>query len=322
VQPPVPRQRRDLVDSGAGATRLDMDLRAGRSVALYRGVYVAAGHANGLLVRVTAAVRTQGSLAVATYTTSAALHGFRWLPSTWSDPASTVHLAVEASSTSRHQPGLRLHRRLIASEDVALVGGVPCFAAGRTLVELARSPQVPRLLAVQILDGALLDRRVTKDELEMCIARFPGERGIARARELVRCARERVDSPRETQMRLTLEDGGLPPLDVPLEIRDEFEGAVLACGDLGYWRFLIWGEYDGFVPHTQRKTFRTDRVGDRWLARRGWHVMRFVDDDFTRPGILRREWEQAIADAPARLAALPTQRSPELAAAKRTLGLA
>src|SRR3954451_16257598 len=80
VQPAVPRQRRDLVVSGAGATRLDMDLRAGRSVALYRGVYVAAGHANGLLVRVTAAVRTQGSLAVATYTTSAALHGFRWLP--------------------------------------------------------------------------------------------------------------------------------------------------------------------------------------------------------------------------------------------------
>lgn len=230
-----------------------------------------------------------------------------------------MHFAVPQDEARRHREGLRLHRRLISPEDVVLIDGIACFSAARTLVELARS-RLPALLVVQILDGALRDERVTQEELEACLARFPGERGIARARGLVRRARCGVDSPRETELRLLFEDGGLPELDVPLELCDD-DGEVLARGDLGYWRWLIWGEYDGFESHSKRKAFRGDRVGDRALRGRGWHVMRFVDEDFSRPGIVCRQVAQAIADAPARIAAVPANRSPEVAAARKVLGV-
>jgi hypothetical protein len=292
MPPNVPTPRRELLGAGATVAALDLDLRSGRSVSVFRGVHVAARHDIGLLTRVRAALRTQGALSVATFTTAAVLHAFRWLPSAWGDPHTTIHIAVLQADARRHRDGLRLHRRLIEPQDVTAVHGIRCFTPARTLVEVARSPHVPRLLAVQILDGALRDGRVTKAQLEACLARFPGERGIARARERVRLSRERVDSPQETQMRLLLHQGALPDIDVGIEICDE-EGLVLARGDLG----------------------------DRWLQRRGWHVMRFVDEDFGRPDAVCREWKQAIADAPARIAALPASRSPELAAARIALRL-
>lgn len=316
----MPTPRRELLMAGATVAQLDVDLRAGRTVSVFRGVHAAAGQERAFLSRIRAAAATQDVRALATFITAAVLHRFRWLPAAWVDPRTTLHFAVPQDEARRHREGLRLHRRLIGQEDAVLIDGVACFSVPRTLVELARS-RLPALLVVQILDGALRDGRVTKEQLESCLARFPGERGIARARSLVRRARYGVDSPRETELRLMFEDGGLPELDVPLEVRDAADGMVLARGDLGYRQWLIWGEYDGFESHTQRKSFRSDRVGDRALRGRGWHVMRFVDEDFARPGIVCRQVAQAIADAPARIAAVPASRSPEVAAARKMLGL-
>jgi len=64
MQPTLPTPRGELIMAGASSVRLDMDLRAGRTVAAYRGVYVAAGRANGLLQRATAALRTHRPPAV------------------------------------------------------------------------------------------------------------------------------------------------------------------------------------------------------------------------------------------------------------------
>jgi len=203
--------------------------------------------------------------------------------------------------------------------DITLVKGVACLSVTRTLVELARDPGVPERLAVQILDGALRDDRTSKAELLACLDRFPGERYVARARRLVESSRVGVDSPQETTVRLILEDGDIH-IDVGIEICDG-DGLVLARGDLGIRKFLLWGEYDGFEPHTKRTVFRSDRLGDRWLHRRGWHTMRLVDEDLQRPEALRREWRQAIADAPARIAALDPRRSPEIAEAQRLMGI-
>jgi hypothetical protein len=117
-----------------------------------------------------------------------------------------------------------------------------------------------------------------------------------------------------------LEDGGITGLDVNIKIHAD-NGDLLARGDLGIKLLLIWGEYDGFTPHTERTTFRNDRPRHRWIGGRGWYVMRFVDVDLSRPAAVCREWRQAIADAPARIASLDPRRSPEVAEAWRALGL-
>ena len=62
-----------------------------------------------------------------------------------------------------------------------------------------------------------------------------------------------------------------------------------------------------------------DRPRARWLQRRGWNYMPFVDRDLANPSTLCREWLAAIADAPARIAALDPVRSPEVAAAWRAV---
>jgi hypothetical protein len=195
------------------------------------------------------------------------------------------------------------------------------MSAARTLVELARDSATSELVVVQILDGALRDGKTTRLDVLACLARMPGERGVDRARRLVDRSREGVDSPQETAMRLMLVADGISDLDVGIEIRDD-DGEPLARGDLGSRRLLIWGEYDGFDSHSARAVFRRDRVGDRWLERRGWLVMRFVDSDLRRPAATCREWRQAVADAPARIAAMRPDRSPEVAEARRLLGLA
>ena len=187
---------------------------------------------------------------------------------------------------------------------------MPCTTPARTVADIARDFAIPDTLVVQIVDGALRDTRVTMDDVRECLARTPGERGVARARNLVGLARYPVDSPQETSMRLALWHDGIRDVDVGIEIRDE-RGGVLARGDLGSRRFLIWAEYDGYDVHSRRSAFRGDRVGDRWLARRGWHVMRFVDTDLRRPDRLCAEWRQAMADAPRRIRTLPVGLSPE-----------
>lgn len=261
---------------------------------------------------------TQGPCAVVAMETAAVLHQLRWLPEAWSAATASIHLAVPPTDAHRHRRGIRLHRREVLACDRVLIDGVPCLSLTRTLVEIARM-RLPELLVVQILDGALASRRVSQADLLACLGRFAGERNVAIARRRILRSRERVRSPQETALRFMLEDAGIQ-VDTGIQIHD-WDGTVMAEGDLGIERLLIWGEYDGFEPHTDRSQFRTDRVGDRWLDRRGWHVMRFVDRDLARPNATVRDWQSAIADAPARIAGLTPGRSPEVARARQLLGL-
>ena len=198
MPPLVPTQRRLLVVADI-AERVDADLRAGRTFAAFRGVHVAAEHAVGFLALVRAALATQGPLALVAMQTAAALLGLRWIPESWGLAASTVHIAVAPADAHRHRRGLRLHRRSVLPEDVVLVNGIACMNATRTLVELARNPALSEKLLVAIVDGALRDERTTLDLLRRCLDRFPGERGIARARRVIGRARLGVDSPKETE---------------------------------------------------------------------------------------------------------------------------
>ena len=318
--PAIPTPRRELITAGAVPHRLDSELRSGRSVAIFRGVHVDAAFATGWLSRLQAAIATQGPDAVVAMQTSAVLQRCRWLPDSWSAPDAVVHFAVSPGVKRRDRAGIKLHRRTLTADDIVCVDGIACLTVTRTLIELGRDTGVPELLVVQIIDGALRDKRVTKAELIVCLDRLSGERGVVRARRLVERSRERVDSPPETTMRLMLEDGGVTGLEVGVEICEDPYGDVLARGDLCIQTLLIWGEYDGFDPHSKRPTFRSDRRGDRWLFRRGWHVMRFTDEDLRRPRDTCREWQQAIADAPARIRGLDPRRTPEIAAAWQALG--
>jgi hypothetical protein len=321
VLPILPTPRQDLVSSGLLThPELTARLRDGSATAPFRGVVVATPSAGSLGARFRAAVVSQGKDAILCGPSAAVHLGIPWLPTQWSAVAATVHVAVAREATRRHRSGLRVHHMRVADEDVLTVDGVRTLTVARTLADLARDPSQPRCLVVQLTDGALRMGLVTQAELMEATHRLVAMRGVRRTRELFAQARCGVDSPKETELRLALIDGGVPAVDTDIRIHDD-DGELLARGDLGDRRYLLWGEYDGYETHLERAVFASDRARDRWLERRGWHVMRFSQADLSRPKRLAAEWRTARVNAAGRIAAMPSGRSPEVAAARRALGL-
>jgi hypothetical protein len=140
---------------------------------------------------------------------------------------------------------------------------------------------------------------------------------VRRARERVELSREGVDSPPETTVRLSIVDAGLPQPDVNLQLFSD--GILLAQGDLGYWRWLIWIEYDGEEVHDPLRLAGKDQQKDRRLGMRGWETFRLTKLDVRSPGAFLRELSLAIDEGPRRVAALNPARSSEVREAQRLL---
>jgi hypothetical protein len=316
-----PVRRRDLLAAGADRVRLDGALRAGRLAPVFRGIY-AADAADGLSARWAAALLTQPEGTVLSHRSAAVALALNWVPESWSAPDAEIDLTVPVTDTRRERAGIRIRRAVVPFEHRTSAGGLPVTAVARTLVDLVRARDVGRLLGLQLLDGALRFGSCSAADLDGAVAAAGRRHGVKRARALAELARERVDSAQETRLRLVLIDSGVDPSDVDVDIRLHGEdGALLARGDLGSRRHLMWWEYDGRDVHSDEDSFSRDRVRDRWLESRGWHVMRFSAADFERPERIVTDWRRGVALAPARIAAMSPGRSPEVAAARQILAL-
>ena len=301
--------------AGRSDAQLDAALRAGKIVPVTRGVHLPAGNADRWQ-QCSAVLSTQDQDAVISRRTAALVHDFPWMPQVWA--AGAVCLDAPREDTTRSaRAGVDRRLSLHLPEDVVDWRGLRVSSIARTAADLARYE--PRFVVVPIIDGLLTQERCTREELIAVLDRMHRIRYSRRARGMIDESREGAASPRETTTRLGIVAAGLPVPDVNLIIREW--DRVMAQGDLGYWRWMIWIEYDGFETHRDRRLFGVDPRKDRWLGGRGWNVMRLPNDDHRDPRAFHEQLAIAIADAPARIAALPASRSPELAAARRLLGI-
>lgn len=112
-----------------------------------------------------------------------------------------------------------------------------------------------------------------------------GCHGIVPVRRALREAREGVESPKETELRLLLVAAGFvePRINVEVLARGSYERFRL---DLSYREPLIAIEYDGDWHRTDRWRFRRDRRKDDALHELGWHVVRATDADLVDPRAL------------------------------------
>lgn len=106
---------------------------------------------------------------------------------------------------------------------------------------------------------------------------------IRRVRAAVRDARERVESPKETETRLLLHEHGFvePVINLPVQAPGTRENFRI---DLSYPELWIAIEYDGFWHSTDRRRHRKDRRKDDVLHELGWRVVRASDEDLRSPG--------------------------------------
>lgn len=310
------QSRDDLRAAGWTDAAIDNAVRRGRLVAVTRGTLVPAESMHDIAIRCGAALSTQRADAAVSHRSAALMRSWPWLPATWSLDHAPIDITAARDDTSRSRR-CGLNRRLgaLPLEDVGLVDGLRVTSDARTAVDLARTED--GLLAVQLMDWLLTSERCTPEDFAAVTARMAGVPGVAKARAAIALARPGVDSPAETHVRLQAVDAGFPHPDTCLRIEED--GLLLARGDLGYRRWLIWIEYDSWEWHKDRGIFASDRSRDRWVTRRGWEGMRLTDNDMRSPRNWLTQLGQAIAEAPARIMAMDPRRSPEVAEAQALL---
>lgn len=134
------------------------------------------------------------------------------------------------------------------------------------------------------------------DEVTMAMKRYGARRGATTLRSAADWIRERVESPRETRVRLLLVRAGLPEPEINVEIVDS-SGRLIAISDLVYRRYKVVVEYEGEHHRTDSVQFArdVDRYND--LADAGWLAIRVTKEmpqneiiARTRRALLTRGW--------------------------------
>ena len=199
---------------------------------------------------------------------AAALHGAHWVDA--ARPAEIIH------HNRRPPANLVTWSDAIAADEVATIRGVPVTSAARTVLDLGcrRPPEH----AVADIDAVLRATGVSVADVVRLADRYPGRRGIRRARRALDLADGGAESPRETWLRLLLVGSGRPRPRTQIRVRDEF-GQVVARVDMGWEELRIAVEYDGDHHWTNRRQLARDIRRTEELRDLGWIVIRVVADD-------------------------------------------
>ncbi|HEX2774961.1 MAG TPA: DUF559 domain-containing protein [Micromonosporaceae bacterium] len=202
-----------------------------------------------------------------------------------------VHVHLPPDVARPRLPGLVVHHAVLPVEAV-LVNGIPCAPPARWSADLARTAR--RLDALPTLDAALRVGLVLPDELQAEVRLHAGLKGVRQARELVRLADGRAECRQESQLRLVLVDGGLPPPEPQVWVHDQY-GVGRYRVDLAYRERKVGVEYDG-VSHLNRERLRYDRDRANWLDANGWTMRYFTDRDlYRRPAHILSTVRAALA---------------------------
>jgi hypothetical protein len=108
-----------------------------------------------------------------------------------------------------------------------------------------------------------------------CHPRAPGLRRLESALELVDPG---AQSPRESYLRLLLNDAGLPRPQTQIPVLG-VDGIPVAHLDLGWEDYLVAVEYDGDHHRTDRRQYVKDVRRLEMLELMGWIIVRVVAED-------------------------------------------
>ncbi len=257
-------------------------LEGRRFVALHRGVYRTAETEPTFALLLAAARLALPPGVAVSHVTNLRLRGFEV------GPVVPLHFATNRP-VHRRPSGIVLHRykhELL----LQVVGGQLATPAARTFVDVATQLDDRRLLRVG--DWLVKNGHVGLDELrDFC--RESHLDGVRRGRRVAPLVRERVASPRESDLRWTLHRAGLSPPEVNVEIYDD-HGHWLARGDLVYRRQKVLVEYDGWQHERDARQRQWDHLRREQLEAAGWRVIVVTAADFQHPWRIVARVRQAL----------------------------
>jgi very-short-patch-repair endonuclease len=191
----------------------------------------------------------------------------------------------------REQPGLTVHRDLLADDEVTDAAGLLTTTALRTAWDLAR--WLPTVEAVVAMDALAKLGRFTPGAVLQIHGRYPRARWRRRVPGVIALCDPRAESPMESRSRLVLVLRGLPHPELQYRVFDEF-GAFIARLDMAYPPLKLAMEYDG-RGHLEawQQTSDARRLNLREAA--GWSVLRFTASDVLRaPDAMATQVRDAI----------------------------
>lgn len=184
---------------------------------------------------------------------------------------------VELLHTNRNPvPGIKVRGDELAADEQTSIDGVPTTTAARTALDLAC--WYPVNTAVMALDALIRATGVPLSAVQTLVDRYPGRRGIRRARRSLALADGGAQSPRETWLRLLIVSAGLPPPQTQIPVRDA-HGTAIAYLDMGWEEIKVAVEYDGEQHRNQRDQYVWDIRRREILDGAGWIVVRVVAGD-------------------------------------------
>ncbi|MBI2700249.1 hypothetical protein A9W98_30385 [Mycobacterium gordonae] len=260
---------------------LEAQLNLGALTKVWHGVY-----GRG---QVTTALRLRGldlfaGTAVAScLSTAASAYGFD------TEQRDELHILSPAGRRLRSTNGLVVHRR--EGAPLHVFAGRPATTPAWTAIEVARGLRRPRALAT--LDAALRSGTCGRDELTRTLELQSGRRGVVAVRELLSIASPLAESPMESEARLVMLNGGLPPPELQYEVVDA-SGRLWRL-DFAWPEYRVAAEYDGVDWHSGPDAFRRDRARAAALQDLSWVVVPIIAED------VRRRPEQLVRRLQSRL---------------------
>lgn len=283
--PRIPDVLRDRVFTTAEAAAAGLTssmLRGGHVVQVHRGVWCLASTDLTFELRVRA-----GALALPSHAALSHVSALRWMgvPVGRTLP---IHFSVSAPTQTRSD--IVLHRRQ-GRISPRQVRGVAALGPDRSFVD---SATLLGLRDVVRAGDALVGCGLTSTEALIDYTVASHLDGVIRAREAALLVRDRVDSPRETDVRLVMTCAGLPEPEVNVDVHDD-HGTWLAKGDLVLrpWRIIV--EHDGWHHERDATQRQKDHLRRERIEAAGWTLIVVTQADFAHPtAIVARVYEALV----------------------------
>lgn len=251
----------------------------------FHGIVVEAGSVRTLLDRCRAYQTRMPPAGFFSHATAALLHGLPLPMQLEVEPC--VHVSVVAPTRAPRGVGVQGHRVDIRPA-VVLLGDLRVATPVAAWCQLASVLDLDDLIAAG--DGLLGGRHplATTEEVAAAVGEYTGRRGSKRLREAERWLRPRVESRRETFLRLLMVRSGFPEpqtnCDIPLPA-----GTKRVRGDLVYFEYRVLVEYDGQQHRTDDVQYNRDVERLHDLRAAGWIVITVRKDS-------TREWVRSAIE--------------------------
>lgn len=246
-----------LIAAGADRDWIKRQVRRGRLIPLYRGVYAVGHLALTWYSRLMAAVLACGPSAVLSHRTAAMLWGLLQI-----DEDEPIHLTV-THGHRRPKPGLDLHHAPMTHTERSRRSDLPLAAPLRTLRDLARTG----------------DPHLARAAEQAELSRLANREAMARTPRLRQAIGDQAPTPTRSQaerrlLKLIL-DAQLPRPETNVRVNGHLVDAL--------WRpHRLVAEFDSWEFHRTRQAFERDRRRDADHLAAGYRTFRITWRQLTR----------------------------------------